>query len=61
MDYIPKLDLYANIGAVAGTGSGATLFNLGNEWFGYGVVGLRMNIPIFDGLQKHRAVQQRGG
>jgi outer membrane protein len=59
VDYIPKLDLYSNIGAVAGTGSGANLFNLGNEWFSYGVVGLRMNIPIFDGLQKHRAIQQR--
>lgn len=59
VDYIPKLDLYSNIGAVAGTGSGANLFNLGNEWFSYGMVGLRMKIPIFDGLQKHRAVQQR--
>ena len=59
VDYLPKLDLYANIGAVAGTGAGANLFNLGNEWFNYGLVGLRMKIPIFDGLQKHRAVQQR--
>lgn len=59
VDYIPKLDLYSNIGAVAGTGSGANLFNIGNEWFSYGMVGLRLNIPIFDGLQKHRAIQQR--
>lgn len=59
VDYLPKLDLYANVGAIAGTGSGATLFNLGNEWFWYGIVGVRMSIPIFDGLQKHRAVQQK--
>ena len=59
VDYIPKLDLYANIGAVAGTGAGSNLFNIGNEWFNYGLVGIRLNIPIFDGLQKHRAVQQR--
>jgi outer membrane protein len=59
VEYLPKLDLYANLGAIAGTGSGATLFNLGNEWFSFGIVGLRMNIPIFDGLQKRRAVQQK--
>lgn len=59
VDYLPKLDLYSNIGAVAGTGSGASLFNLGNEWFWYGVVGIKMSIPIFDGLQKHRLVQQK--
>jgi len=57
--YLPTLDLYARIGAVAGTGAGANLFNLGNEWFNYGLVGLRMNIPIFDGLRKHRSVQQK--
>lgn len=59
VDYLPKLDLYANVGAVAGTGSGASLFNLGNEWFWFGIVGVSMTIPIFDGLQKHRSVQQK--
>ena len=59
VDYLPKLDLYANVGAVAGTGSGASLFNLGNEWFWFGIVGVKMTIPIFDGLQKHRIVQQK--
>ena len=57
--YLPSLDLYANLGAVAGTGSGATLFNIGNEWFGFGFAGLTLNIPIFDGLMKHNMVQQR--
>ena len=57
--YLPKLDLYANLGAVAGTGAGASLFNIGNEWFGFGIVGLRMNIPIFDGLIKHHSSQQK--
>lgn len=59
VQYLPSLDLYANVGAVAGTGSGANLFNLGNEWFWFGIVGVRMSIPIFDGLQKHRVVQQK--
>jgi outer membrane protein TolC len=57
--YIPTLDLYANIGAVAGTGAGANLFNLGNEWFSFGLVGLQMNIPIFDGLRKRSSIQQK--
>jgi outer membrane protein len=59
MMYLPSIDLYANIGAVAGTGTSASLFNIGNDWFGFGVAGLRMNIPIFDGLMKHNMVQQR--
>lgn len=57
--YLPSIDLYANVGAVAGTGAAGSLFNVGNEWFDFGIVGLRMNIPIFDGLQKHRINQQR--
>lgn len=59
VEYLPKLDLYSNIGAVAGTGTGASLFNLGNEWFWFGTVGVRMTIPIFDGLRKHMAIQQK--
>ena len=59
MMYLPSIDLYANLGAVAGTGAGASLFNIGNEWFGFGVAGLKLNIPIFDGLMKRNMVQQR--
>ena len=59
MMYLPTLDLYANVGGVAGTGAGASLFNIGNEWFYFGVAGLTLNIPIFDGLMKHNMVQQR--
>jgi len=57
--YMPSIELYANIGALAGTGATASLFNIGNNWFDFGIVGLRMKIPIFDGLQKHRINQQR--
>ena len=59
MMYVPSLDIYANLGGVAGTGSGASLFNIGNDWFGFGFAGLTLNIPIFDGLLKHNMVQQR--
>ncbi len=59
VEYLPKLDLYANAGGIAGTGLAANLFNIGNEWFTFGVVGLRLSIPIFDGLRKHYAIQQK--
>ncbi len=58
-NYLPNLSLYANLGAVAGTGAGSNLFNVGNEWFTFGIVGVQMSIPIFDGFRKHRTVQQQ--
>lgn len=59
MMYLPKLDFYTNLGAVAGTGEGASLFNIGNEWFWFGIMGIKLNIPVFDGLMKHRMNQQK--
>jgi outer membrane protein len=59
VEYLPKLDLYATIGGVAGTGQVSNLFNIGNDWYSFGLVGLRMNIPIFDGLRKHYTIQEK--
>ncbi len=59
VEYLPKLDLYASLGAIAGTGSGANLFNIGNEWFDFGLAGVKMSVPVFDGLRKHRVLQQK--
>ncbi len=59
VEYLPRLDLYATLGAIAGTGSGATLFNIGNEWFDFGLAGVKMSVPVFDGLRKHRVLQQK--
>jgi outer membrane protein len=59
VEYLPKLDLYANFGGIAGTGVAASLFNIGNEWFSFGTLGLRLSIPIFDGLRKHMVMQQK--
>ncbi len=59
VEYLPKLDLYANAGGIAGTGLAGNLFNIGNEWFTFGVVGLRLSIPVFDGLRKHYTLQQK--
>ncbi len=59
VEYLPKLDLYATLGAIAGTGEGANLFNIGNEWFDFGLAGVRMSVPVFDGFRKQRVLQQK--
>lgn len=57
--YLPSLDLYGAIGATSGAGSSSELMNFGDNWFGLGVVGLRLSVPIFDGLYKTRVIQQK--
>jgi len=59
VEYLPKLDLYANLGALAGTNQFSDVFDISNQWFKFGVVGVRMNIPIFDGMQKSNLIQQK--
>jgi outer membrane protein len=59
VEYLPRLDLYASLGAIAGTGAGASLFNIGNEWFEFGLAGVKMSVPIFDGLRKQKVLQQK--
>ena len=57
--YMPSLDLYATVGANLGTGVTANIFDITNEWYNFGLIGLRMKIPVFDGLQKHYVNQQK--
>ncbi len=57
--YLPTIDLYGSYGASTGQGSFEDLMSFGNNWFGLGVVGLRFNVPIFDGLRKSRQIQQK--
>lgn len=57
--YMPSLDLYATVGANLGTGVTANIFDITNEWYNFGLVGIRMKIPVFDGLQKHYVNQQK--
>jgi len=59
-NYYPKVDLYGSVGASAGTESGSDLVGFSKDpWFGLGTVGLRVSVPIFDGLRKSRQVQQK--
>ncbi|MEQ8423766.1 MAG: TolC family protein, partial [Cyclobacteriaceae bacterium] len=57
--YLPKIDLYGRLGASTGAGSFSDLMAFGDNWFGLGVVGMRLNVPIFDGLRKSRQIQQK--
>jgi outer membrane protein len=57
--YMPSIDLYATMGSSTGAGSTADLFNFSDRWFGLGVVGLQVRMPIFDGLRKSKQVQQK--
>ena len=57
--YLPTIDLYGNYGSSYGTGSFDNLISFGANWRAFGTVGLRANLPIFDGLRKSKVVQQK--
>ena len=59
MRYLPNIDLYGTLGATAGTQTTENFFDVSENWFDYSAVGVRMNIPIFDGLRKSYQIQQR--
>ncbi|MTI39951.1 TolC family protein [Fulvivirga lutimaris] len=59
VQYLPRLDLYGRVGATAGAQSTSDLFNFSDNWFEVGVVGVRMNVPIFDGFRKSNIIQQK--
>ncbi len=53
--YLPKLSLYARYGTQAlGNELGASW----NKWMGYGAIGLKMTIPVFDGFRKNAQWKQ---
>jgi outer membrane protein TolC len=56
--YYPTVNLFANGGANIGSLSFGNLF-IPNNWYSFFYVGLGINIPIFDGLQKSYIGQQR--
>jgi len=57
--YMPKLEGFITAGSLAGTQSAGDLTNFSDRWFGFGVYGLNLSMPIFDGLRKSRQIQQR--
>lgn len=59
MRYLPNIDLYGNLGASAGTQTTGDLFSFNDNWFDFSQVGLKMNVPIFDGMRKSHQIQQK--
>ncbi len=59
VQYLPRIDLYGRYGASSATGSLSDLVDFGDRWFGLGLVGVRLNVPLFDGLRKGRVIQQK--
>jgi outer membrane protein len=57
--YLPSLDLYANYGATYGTSVFNNFVQFGENWVSFGAFGLRAKVPIFDGLQKSKIIQQK--
>jgi outer membrane protein len=57
--YLPNLNLYGSYGASYGTNTFDNFIAFGSQWRDLGVIGIRANIPIFDGLRKSNQVQQK--
>jgi outer membrane protein TolC len=57
--YLPNLDLIGSYGASYGTSSFENMFQFGANWRTLGTVGISASLPIFDGLQKSRIIQQK--
>lgn len=57
--YLPSLDLFGNYGASYGTSAFNSLIQFGPNWRSLGSVGLRANLPIFDGMRKSKVIQQK--
>jgi len=59
--YAPKISAFYQIGINAGVQSASDLFKFtdSNKWFNNEVLGIRMEVPIFDGLMKNYQVQRQ--
>ena len=59
VQYLPTLDFYGNYGVSYGTSSFSNFVSFGAQWRDLGTVGIRANLPIFDGLKKSNQIQQK--
>ncbi len=55
--YLPNLILFGSVNRV-NQGASTDFFSGAQPWYPTALVGLKMNIPIFDGLQKNYRIQQ---
>jgi outer membrane protein TolC len=59
VQYLPSLDFYGSYGASYGTSVFSNFVAFGENWRTFGVYGLRINMPIFDGMRKSKIIQQK--
>ena len=57
--YIPTVDLTAGWGRNTANNEFANLWNDNRQWFSNSVLGVNINIPIFDGLRKKYSIQRK--
>jgi outer membrane protein TolC len=57
-NYYPSLVAFANLGFNSGANQFSQLGDFKNNWFEFGLIGLQLNVPIFDGLQRENKIQQ---
>ena len=58
VQYLPKLTASANFGYNSGVDEFSQITDFQNQWYKYGSFGFNLNVPIFDGLRKHNAIQK---
>ena len=58
VQYLPRMEAYGSLGANSAGGVVGDVFDFNDNWFGAGTFGIRMQIPVFDGMYKHYKVQQ---
>ena len=58
VQYLPTIDAFATLGANTATNTRSEVTDFENKWLDYGLFGLRLNVPIFDGLLKSHLVQK---
>lgn len=59
VQYLPSLDFYGGYGANYGTAQFSNFVAFGDNWRTFGVYGLRLKLPIFDGMRKSKIIQQK--
>jgi outer membrane protein len=57
MGYFPTVAIFGTMNTTASR-SKPDYFKIGTPWYPMAVIGLQVNIPIFDGLQRHYRVEQ---
>lgn len=59
VQYLPSLDFYGNYGASYGTSVFSNFVAFGENWRTLGSYGIKLSLPIFDGLRKNKLIQQK--